>query len=735
MGNKSIKILSFIITIFIYSNIYPQYTTKWDLRYLVTKSQQLPYKIYEDRNNDNNVNTSLGQFFGEVPFDVLDENNIILIDHSVIFTVDSLSNFDEVVQNSSQLYYRLRIIKSSDGGINWYTIYPDLYKNYSNQKIISIQYLNNNWIFFSGRTILHKNLDNLSQDTEQFSSITYSSDGGKNWTHCRIDTIFQNEDKNLQDITNIKMIDSLNGFAIINSRKNFKFISTNDCWKSYKIEYFTEFDISKTQRATSLDIHKTNTPDSTVIAITDTRGYILVSNNKGREFRSIKISNFFPKQVKILNKHELLILGTDSTIQDVNGRPQRGKFKVIKFNSINVNYQTVHINHKNEKSSDIFSFNEKNISVISGGKLLKSVNGGLDWEEQDIKPYYIKYASENTLFALANAYKSVPNTLQNSIELDYYAVYFTNGDSTLKKSTLYINGEAVPEKIITVDTTFCKISWSKVVGANYYFLTIYGEHKKSLDITHYPFYILNKKDNVWKKHEVIQLLTKDTSYIFQEIQRNMLYSIELYSLSSSDTLKSLPSIALFNSDSTILSKPYIFNPLNSSSINTKDIIIQWHPVEGATGYNLEVGEGGIYANKIYKIICKLKNYKLTNYLLKDLEPNKNYYIAISVMNDNDISNWSLINFSTESILSTTELSAYHSIPFPNPAHSTTRISLLQEGGVSIFAIDVMGRSFPLWSGYATSGEMELDVSTLPAGTYSLLINYGTKVEAVRMIRE
>lgn len=174
--------------------------------------------------------------------------------------------------------------------------------------------------------------------------------------------------------------------------------------------------------------------------------------------------------------------------------------------------------------------------------------------------------------------------------------------------------------------------------------------------------------------------------------------------------------------------------MNSSSINTKDIIIQWHSVEGATGYNLEVCVGGIYANKIYKIICKLKNYKLTNYLLKDLEPNKNYYIAISAMNENDISNWSLINFSTESILSTTELSAFHSIPFPNPALTSTLISLQQEGDVTISAIDVLGRSFPLWSGFATVGDMELDVSTLPSGSYTLLINYGTKVETIKLIK-
>jgi|GEM_PF-5816541 len=73
--------------------------------------------------------------------------------------------------------------------------------------------------------------------------------------------------------------------------------------------------------------------------------------------------------------------------------------------------------------------------------------------------------------------------------------------------------------------------------------------------------------------------------------------------------------------------------------------------------------------------------------------------------------------------------------FPNPARSTTHISLQREGNITISAVDVLGRSFPLWSGYASAGDKELDVSTLPTGSYTLLIDYGTKREAVRMIKQ
>ncbi len=73
--------------------------------------------------------------------------------------------------------------------------------------------------------------------------------------------------------------------------------------------------------------------------------------------------------------------------------------------------------------------------------------------------------------------------------------------------------------------------------------------------------------------------------------------------------------------------------------------------------------------------------------------------------------------------------------YPNPARSIARVNLQQEGQVAITAVDLLGRSFPLWLGYASTGTLELDVSTLPTGSYTLLIDYGTKREAVRMMKE
>ena len=95
----------------------------------------------------------------------------------------------------------------------------------------------------------------------------------------------------------------------------------------------------------------------------------------------------------------------------------------------------------------------------------------------------------------------------------------------------------------------------------------------------------------------------------------------------------------------------------------------------------------------------------------------------------------IIKFKESIITSVLDMKIQGINPFPNPAYSIARVNLQQEGQVAIMAVDLLGRTFPLWSGNASTGDMELDVSTLPTGSYTLLIDYGTKREAVRLMKE
>jgi len=73
--------------------------------------------------------------------------------------------------------------------------------------------------------------------------------------------------------------------------------------------------------------------------------------------------------------------------------------------------------------------------------------------------------------------------------------------------------------------------------------------------------------------------------------------------------------------------------------------------------------------------------------------------------------------------------------FPNPASSTTTIKLSEELNGKISAVDLLGNETLVWSGFAPVGDLELDVSHLPAGIYTILINNGYKTETLKMIKE
>ncbi|MGB9703047.1 MAG: hypothetical protein ACPL1A_10060 [Candidatus Kapaibacteriota bacterium] len=183
----------------------------------------------------------------------------------------------------------------------------------------------------------------------------------------------------------------------------------------------------------------------------------------------------------------------------------------------------------------------------------------------------------------------------------------------------------------------------------------------------------------------------------------------------------------------------IADTLKSSTLN-----IEWEPVLYANNYRLYLFEiyfppeitGEYDTYNVYHItpVVIEENYKKNSYLYKYLKPNRYYQLILWA--ENETSTSTIINYYyyTSDNLSVKE-NETKIITFPNPAYSTARVKLQQEGQVAITAVDLLGRSFPIWSGYASTGDMELDISTLPTGSYTLLIDYGTKREAMRLMKE
>lgn len=737
------------------NSIYSQTTKLWTERYFGPGIlYAIPtYSIYGLRES-NRVYTVL---------DAIDENNLIMVDCGMDRFLDSFNLAFEFLSNI-YAFRADKIKKSIDGGVNWFTIYPFIYKSYTNFRITTAQYLNKDWIFFSGETAYQRDTSKLYSDYYLFPSITYSSNGGRSWEIKKLDTII--DKYKYREVVTFKMIDSLNGYAVLGSSKSYSIIQTSNCWNSFNIVYFVKLDSTSQQGISSFDIYNTGNLDSVLVAFSDQRNFVLYSSNGGKNVSSFKFNNHKIEQIELINRDSYLVLATDSGVVNPKNKILKGSQKIYITHDRGDTWELFYQNDTNQLIMKMICYNKNNISLICQvrypfvpwkNQLLQTSNGGMSWEEQDITSVkdclYIDSTKQYVFGSYTN--KGLVNFQ------GYPIIYFTKNNKALKRPTIKINNEYYPNDNNAlvdkprVNDNNCVISWNKIEGADKYKLKIYGEHSSfwlgpssssvipsinlkgfdySTNYTSLWYNPLNKY--YWKEHKVIEIVTPDTSYNFENVWRNMVYGVEVTAVNKSTNIISAMSFLSFFSDTTLLPSPEIINPKPQSTVTTKDLLINWTPIENAESYNLIVWTDQFHTQgRLYDIFLRIKDIKTTQFLLRDLDPNKDYYISLSASNNFDISEWRhTITFTTSPILSVSRDSKALVI-FPNPARSSTRISLLQEGDIIITAIDVLGRSFSLWTGFATAGEMELDVSLLPKGSYTLLINYGTKVEAVRMMKE
>ena len=95
----------------------------------------------------------------------------------------------------------------------------------------------------------------------------------------------------------------------------------------------------------------------------------------------------------------------------------------------------------------------------------------------------------------------------------------------------------------------------------------------------------------------------------------------------------------------------------------------------------------------------------------------------------------ILKFKESIITSVSDKKNYTNLLFPNPASSTTTIKLTEELNGKITAVDLLGNETLVWSGFAPAGDLELDLSHLSTGIYTILISNGYKTEAMKMIKE
>lgn len=343
------------------------------------------------------------------------------------------------------------------------------------------------------------------------------------------------------------------------------------------------------------------------------------------------------------------------------------------------------------------------------------------------KPHY-----DNNL----SYYNQINEFYEKNLYIPKYDYYCSSRITDLKPPSIRFNDFLSSKYNFGSDTLY----WDPIPLANSYRIKYYGIANASKTTTMKASKYLSAMNFVTLSTDIIDTVVSDTFLIINNLKKNYRYFFWAYS--QNELHKSVETLLESScSDSSYLDTPTICFPDNLVSVNLQDNKINfiWKKVQSADSYNITLYDANRkrleYASLgSLRVLFNIQDYKDTTFVYDKFDFKKNYLFTVTAQNKDGISYYSSSEFY---ILESNNINSKELIGlriFPNPALSTTRISLLQEGNISINAVDMLGRSLPLWSGFATAGEMELDVTSLPTGTYTLLINYRTKVEAIKLIK-
>jgi hypothetical protein len=716
------KFLFLLIVLYYWQgNVLAQLTENWDIIQIDTaKFIPLPYSV------DLNLNVKC--------IDALDFDNII---YSYKYYSQQEKTGLKITHNNGKSWTDLMSGKINIGDTTVQIFY-----------IIDINYLSSNTIYFAAYGSITK--PNEKPDTNN-AMIIFTNDLGNNWHIIKFDNLLNSSNVN---ISYLKMLNSQEGFALLELvRKDpleivkigYVLLKTINNWKSYQIIYY---DLDN--YATSIDIYKNEDINKTKIILSDKRNVVLSSTNCGKEFNSYFIKNDanYEKiyQLKFLNDTTYLVL----TYQyKENVKESNYIYKNVGFTDhLQIFYKSP---AKKEIIKKMYAYDEKNITLSKNtndrGYIESTTNGGLSWSPNyfQFETFYcadfdFEYINDKVKFAITsflNDYKELTKSKYAvGVDTSFLIIYSSNSNKfTLVPPQIIVNDLLASNKRINIDTTQVVLKWNKVQKASKYHLLI-KSYEIYDDKIRYRFDYSLPPCLRCDSFILLDTITSDTNIVVNNIKRKMLYIIKNTAINDSLNLESVPDYVELVSPIPILKSPLIYYPYGTPSMtfNINEVKFKWESIPEAQGYALIIARYSILGD--LKAIKTYSFYPDTVLVFNDFQENTTYVFYVAAMNENEISYFNGVQFSTGEFTGIhTKENYFKTNLFPNPARSTTRISLQREGNITISAVDVLGRSFPLWSGYASAGDMELDVSTLPTGSYTLLIDYRTKREAVRMIKQ
>jgi photosystem II stability/assembly factor-like uncharacterized protein len=689
------------------------------------------------------------------PIAFLDSNNYVSVVNNVRISEDE----EELRKNNDfGISVGSFIIKTTDGGFNWSTIKKDIpkFKRTGERPLLPIDeafrlrgivYPNKNTIAYYGA---FRKYDSINHYIDPWlARIVTSNDGGISWKEH-----FHGNQVDGSYCLDLTMASDRVGYCFLSNSKidatSYDIYKTEDLWENTKL--ILSIPIVKYAGSIERKIFVNN------------EGYLQIyynkkvyfSNNDGDNLDSLQLDfsaytdnndYFIIKDIKMLNKNSGYIMLCDTTYNEGDSLFNR----IFYTNDHFATYNEVKIGFSPNRLFEISSSDENNI-ILQGifykeGEefpLIKTTDGGKTWDiihlpvnGNDISLNYADYINKDNIFIACTINGTDDKTV------GWKGVYLRNfGKTTLDAPIPIVNNNSSSK---VLDTTNALFSWSRIDGADSYRITLQGGFDQNS--LKFPIMKIANAPIEFKKEDKIYIETKDTFLLVKNLWHRAIYkfSISAFANAKSATIgvqqSEIVTLRGVYKPTGYLSTPKIIEPESTIKVFSDSLKIVWNKVDSAKGYDiaLYVISNLFFSRSFYQFVQT--DYKDTSYVIKQLQNNTDYkfIFVIGAVSDDDHSFFVYKEYYNYDPSGVKEYEVSDSYLYPNPVtdYAKVKIDSKFNGLVNVSIMDMQGNTE--WLGHynldLTNHFVELNFSKYSQGLYTLLLDYGTSREIVKMIKE
>jgi hypothetical protein len=715
------KFISFLISIpFFASFLFSQQVEKFNTIYSSSRYNLNPIESF-------------------LPIAILDSNNIIA--SCVINYLWDFESIQEIqLDNKFGIYLGRFLLKTTNGGYDWHLIKSEIpkfkdkvfdLKNDNAYKYNGLAYPDKNTILCYGA--YRKWLPDSHYVDPWYARIIKSEDAGVTWKEI----VFPNVGGNCY-CRDLKMINNKEGYCFVsqsipNNSIKLLIYYTDDNWESYRSIYENDFN---TYKLVNNSLFTTNKK-----YIQFNNGNTVIFTNDSKNWENIEIdTNYTIIQVEMIDEFSGILAVQDKRLKNTDS-----SYKILRTKNKFKTLQTIPINYRISRILSISVFDENHYmirGIIYDKNFLftnfNTTDGGKSWEILYFSSPLQQAGSLEFLgYIDSDQYLIAGRGFGDSYLYFKSNFYRSSKYKNLKPTIPFLDGITNKYKF---DNTTDTIKWEKIIGAEKYRIFFKGQYYQ--DDLKFPKVTGLEFPINMRNEDKLSIVTKDTFFVVKDLWHRASYEISLFAFNDgneSNTVKNY----YFKLDSGYLQTPIILEPKksNDSKYYFKDSLkFVWNKVESATGYDLLLYESNpnlVGANiKSYRFA--LTNYQDTSVTVYDLIDNTDYIFTVSAVSNDDHSFFTSLFMKNEYPDNIIDYSISNSSLSPNPVSDYARLKLDNDysGIVSISIVDLLGNTTELYKGEISRNmPLDLDFFAFPTGFYSLIIDYGTKREVVKVIKQ